>query len=282
MMREESFKNKGKREGSLQITRLEVTQSLINRIFFPNMPDHYSFSKKLYITKHNTQYGAWYISLTHLVSVVLCILFLLAEHTHSYHAVRVTFVVETILVLFLCLDSVMSCYISKQYAKTMYFVMDVITVFPTFLMLIYVIGAGKAMTYQQYAGISLLKLVRVLRLFRSLHLFKDRFQRIIFKLFLTFASLTFIASGILHFFENVIPQDRLECQFLNSDTEWQPSCSDVSPASEMTYCDCAENNCEFLYDVSISTCAVLCCALCYFGLFPSVFLSHCVSKITIV
>ena len=247
LRRTESFNAiKDKGEDGLQVSAVEVKPSWINTIFFPHLPDHYSLSKKLHITKHNTKCGAWYISLMDLISVVLCFLFLMAEHTHSYFAVQVEFVIETLLVLCLCLDSFITCYISKQYAKTIYFAMDVITVLPTFVILIYVVAAGKTMSFQQYAWMSLLKLVRVLRLFRTLHLFKNRFQRIVFKLFLTFVSLTFIASGFLHLFENVIPQGDFECQFINQDTDWLPSCSDVTPANEMTYCDCAENHCESL------------------------------------
>lgn len=266
---------KERREVSLQANQLEFKQSLINKIFFPNFPDHYSLSKKLHISKHNTRYGAFYIALMDFISVVLCILFLVAEHTNSYHEVQVEFVIETILVFFLCIDSFITCYISKQYVKTIYFAMDVITVFPTFMILIYVVAAGKTLSYQEYAWMSLLKLVRALRLFRTLHLFKDRFKRIVFKLFLTFASLTFIASGFLHLFENVIPQGGLECQYINQDTDWLPSCSDVAPASEMTYCDCSDNHCELLYDVRDSFCVIafICCLFC-FALFSSHLNAH--------
>jgi hypothetical protein len=237
-------------EDSLQAGRLEYKQSLINKLFFPNLPDHYPLSKKLHIAKYNTTYGAWYISLMHFISVILCLEFYVAEQTNSYLAVQAVFAVETLLVLFLSIDSLGNCYISRQYTKTLHFFVDVITVFPTFFLLIYVVAAGRKMTYAQYEFLNILKLVRVLRIFRTLHLFKVRFQRIVFKLFLTFASLTFIASGFLHLFENVIPQWSQECQYINADTDWQPSCSEVSPASEMTYCECSDNNCELLYDVS--------------------------------
>jgi hypothetical protein len=240
--------NKGE-EGFLA-SRLEYKQSLMNKLFFSNLPDHYPLSKKLYIAKHNSKFGAWYINFVDLIAVILCFEFLIAGQTHSFLAVRVIFLLETILVLFLFLDSFVSCYISRQYMKTKSFLMDVITVFPTVFVLVYVVIARRRLTYYEYELLSLLKLVRVLRLFQTLHLFKIRFQRIVFKLVLTFASLTFIASGFLHLFENVIVQGQLDCQHINAETDWQPSCSEVTPANEMTYCDCLDNKCEFLYDVS--------------------------------
>jgi hypothetical protein len=257
LIKEESKISRGDRDVyTLQASQREYKQTLINRIFFPNLPDHYPLSKKLYIAKHNTTAGARYIFMLDVFSVLLCLDFLVQGQTHSYHAVQTMFLIETVLVAFIFIDTFISCYISRHYINTMNIVLDVATIFPTVFVLSYVFGGGHKLTYFAYEYLSLVKLVRILRLFRTLHLFKHRVQRIIIKFFLTFASLCFVAAGFLHLFENVLPQRRLECEFINEDTNWQPSCSDVTPASEMTYCDCAENNCEFLYDVSIACTSV--------------------------
>lgn len=238
-------------EDSLQQSKEERMSCWIERLLFPNLPDHYSLAKKLYIVKYNSPAGRWYSILVEAFSVLLCLDFLVQGRTHSYRAVQSLFYLETILVLGIVIDSFVSCFISRLYIRSLNFALDLVTVFPTLFVLFFVIVAGKRLNYFEYEYMSLMKLVRVLRMFRTLSLFKLRFQRILFKLVLTFASLTFIASGFLHLFENVFPQAHLECQYINENTNWQPSCSEVAPASYMTYCDCEENKCEYLYDVSI-------------------------------
>lgn len=249
--------NKQKHRSDRRIDELKRNHSLIGQLFFPSLPLHYPLSKKIHIVKHNSQCGAYYISLIDMIAVILCFTLFIAGNVHSFLAVRVIFTMETFLIFVLFVDAVISYFISRSQANFQHTFLDIVTVFPTFFILIYVIAAKKSLNYFEYECLSILKLVRVLRLFRTLHLFKVRFQRIVFKLVLTFASILFIASGFLRMFENTMPQRDLECQHIGEDTEWQPSCSEVAPASEMTYCDCEENNCEFLYDVSDSCLCLL-------------------------
>ena len=235
----------------LQFTpRVEKATTLLNKFFFPHLPEHYSLSKKLYILKHNSHGGKWYKRMMDVISVLLCILFLIGKQHHNYHAIHIIFALETTLIGFILVDTLLNCYIARQYVTTMSFIIDICTIFPTMGVVLYVFIAGMKMTYYEYEYLGLVKLAWILRLFRTLSSIKLRFQRSIFKLFLTFACLAFIASGFLNVFENVFPQNELECQYVNSDTNWKPSCSEVTAADEMTYCDCEDNNCEVLHDVS--------------------------------
>jgi hypothetical protein len=237
-------------DSSLQASRLEYKRSWINEIFFPHLPDLYPLSKKLHIVKNNSRYGDIYVFFQDLFSVILCITFIISSTSNSYTAVQTVFVVESILIFFIFFDTTMSCFISRTYLRSYDFILDVVTIFPTFFILLFVLLVRWHRTFYEHEIMSMLRLVRVLRLFRTLHIFKSRLKRIVFKLCLTFASLTFVAAGLLQLFENTLPQVDLECQHINADTEWQPSCSEVTPASEMTYCDCLDNNCQYLYDVS--------------------------------
>lgn len=247
----------------LKATRVEHNQSLMQRFLFPDMPEHYSLAKKLHITKFNTILGARYILTFDAISILLCFVYLIQVRNHSYFAVQATFVTETFLVLCIFIDTLISCYISRVYVKSIHFVIDAITVFPTVFILLYVMAARRKLTYYHHEYVSLLKLVRILRLFRTLHRFNNRFHRSLFKLFLTFASLVFIASGLLRLFENVLAQVDIECQFIGRETSWSPSCSEFIPAEEMTYCDCDENRCVYFYDVR----AVQCSRDCFLLLF---------------
>jgi hypothetical protein len=98
--------------------------------------------------------------------------------------------------------------------------------------------------------ITTLRLIRVIRTFKTLRFFYS-IRRAQIKLALTLFCMIFISAGIVQFCENDYLQRFIDCEFINKNTHWLPSCSHNTPYDELIEaCDCAKNNCGRLYGVS--------------------------------
>ena len=71
-------------------------------------------------------------------------------------------------------------------------------------------------------------------------------KRQLITLVLTLLSLIFLASGIVHLMENDVAQQLLlDCNYVNQNTDWKPSCRVDTIAADD--CDCQENRCHEAY-----------------------------------
>jgi potassium large conductance calcium-activated channel subfamily M alpha protein 1 len=123
-------------------------------------------------------------------------------------------------------------------------IVDFLTIIPVYVAL--------SLQGKKSFNLSIFRFVRILRLVRILRVFKvlgglSGVKRQVITLCLTLLSLVFMAAGIVQLMENDVKQlTSLECVYINSYTNWIPSCTPDAPAADN--CDCLENNCESYYD----------------------------------
>ena len=233
---------------------VSVLDAFINKVLFPNLPEQYPFRKKLQISKNTTRVGLMYDLTQDFCSVLMCAVFVASTYYKSHAAVRVMYYLDISISIYVLVDVLFNLYlIGWNFLVDIRCIVDILAVFPTFFITIYVVVAGMKLSYFYTQLISTLRLIRVIRIFKTLRFFHSM-RKAILKLLMTFCCFIFICSGLFQFFENDVPQMDYHCQNINADTNWQPSCSEVMPATEMSFCDCDSYNCEPLYDVS--TCFV--------------------------
>lgn len=223
----------------------------LHRYFFPGMPDNYSLRKKLQITKNTSQIGVIYDMSQDFCSVLMCGVYVLNTYYDSYEAVHNIFDMDVAITAYVLVDILFNWYLHGSAAYFLKFtaIVDLISVFPTFFGATYSILFRQNMSVFMAQMISTLRLIRVIRIFKTLRFFYS-IRRAEMKLGLTLFCMIFVTAGIVQFCENDYRQRFIECEFINRNTHWLPSCSHNTPADELVACDCAENNCGRLYAVS--------------------------------
>ena len=223
----------------------------IHRMLFPNLPEQYPFRKKLQISKNTTRIGLAYDLSQDFCSVLMCAVFVASTYYKSYAAVHTIYFMDISISVYVLVDILFNTYlIGKSFLLDIRCLVDVLAIFPTFFVTVYVVIWGRKLSFFYTQLISTLRLIRVIRIFKTLRFFHSM-RKAVLKLAMTFSCFIFICSGLFQFFENDLPQNDYDCQFINEDTDWQASCSEVMPAAEMGDCDCVDFNCEPLYDVRL-------------------------------
>ena len=233
--------------------RYKKFNDFIHNILFPNLPEQYPFRKKLQISKNTTRIGLIYDLCQDFCSVLMCAVFVASTYYKSYAAVHTIHVMDISISIFVLVDILFNTYlIGKRFLLDVRCMVDLLAIFPTFFVTFVDVVWGRTLSSFYTQLISTLRLIRVIRIFKTLRFFHSM-RKAVLKLLMTFCCFIFICSGLFQFFENDVPQRDYECQFINADTDWQPSCSEVMPGHEMGDCDCTSYNCEPLYDVRVSS-----------------------------
>jgi len=238
----------------------------VSRILFPGLPEHYPLRKKIAITKANSHIGAIWDMLQIVLSVLACIIYVADTYISSYNGASAFLMSEMIITQFFMLDFTLNFYLdgTLSYFRQSMTLVDIVTILPVYLTMV----TGNKATH-----LGFLRFVRILRLARIFRTFKalrnmSGVKRQLLSLTLTLLSMTFLAAGLVQLMENDINQYRFDCQYINSRTDWRPSCSSSSPADES--CDCEENNCSGYYqrgDDRGKPTSIRCIRLSYFDAF---------------
>jgi hypothetical protein len=227
-----SLRNQTKDEGAASAVQF------LHRYFFPSMPDNYSLRKKIQLTKNASSVGFMYDLSQDFTSLLMCGVYVVSTYYDSYKAVRNIFAIDLAITAYVW-------YVLKFTA-----IVDIVSVFPTFFGVVYVIIFNRNMSFFTSQLISTLRLIRVIRIFKTLRFFYS-VRRAVLKLVLTLFTMIFVTAGIVQFFESDYKQNMIvDCQYINKNTDWLPSCSRVVPNAELLDCDCEHENCRPLYDVS--------------------------------
>ena len=217
---------------------------------FPSLPRHYPLRKKIQITKHVSVCARAYDLLLDILSLVLCGLYIASTYIRDYENTRSIMTLETIIIQFLLFDFLLNWYLRGNwtyFTETMTWA-DLVTIFPTYFIIISNIVPNYKLSSTSVRLIKVLHVVRIMRIFKTLRFF-SRVQRKVYSLVLTMCCLVFICAGAVFYLENNILQEQYDCKYINAATNYEPSCSQYMPASEMTSCDCAENRCYAYYTV---------------------------------
>eukprot|EP00602_Paraphysomonas_sp_CaronLab_P008705 CAMPEP_0185036716 /NCGR_PEP_ID=MMETSP1103-20130426/30072_1 /TAXON_ID=36769 /ORGANISM="Paraphysomonas bandaiensis, Strain Caron Lab Isolate" /LENGTH=1063 /DNA_ID=CAMNT_0027574349 /DNA_START=301 /DNA_END=3492 /DNA_ORIENTATION=- len=122
-------------------------------------------------------------------------------------------------------------------------IVDVLTIFPVYVSL----ATGSDVNLSIFRFIRILRLVRVLRTFRLLGGLSG-LKRQLITLSLTLISLVFMAAGVVNVLENDVQQLYYDCQYINEDTNYRPSCDEYADTYDLASCDCQEKNCVAVYN----------------------------------
>jgi hypothetical protein len=229
-----------------------VSTSFIDQYLFPNLPEHYSLRKKLQITKNNTSIGFFYDLSQDFCTILMCSVYITSTYFYQYTILQNIQWIEMILTLYIFLDILLGYYLlgSLNYFLEFHSMIDLLSVTPFFFDLICRYLIRQNFGYSFIQGIRTLRLVRVIRMFKTLRFFYST-RRAELKLFLTLACLVFIIAGLFQYLESNLKQKDYECQYISSSTNWLPSCSNMMPSDEMIECDCEQHSCTAYYDVRI-------------------------------
>lgn len=224
-------------------------EELVHRLLFPNLPEQYPFRKKLQISKNTTRVGLAYDLSQDFSSVLMCAVFIASTYYKSYAAVHTIFIMDISISIYVLMDILFNLYlVGSRFLGDIRFIVDFLAIFPTFFLTVYAILLGRKLSFFYSQLISTLRLIRVIRIFKTLRFFHSM-RKAVLKLIMTMTCFIFICSGLFQFFENDVPQNDYDCQYINVDTNFQPSCSEVMPANEMGDCDCERFQCHPLYDI---------------------------------
>mmetsp|Transcript_3342 Transcript_3342/g.5229 ORF Transcript_3342/g.5229 Transcript_3342/m.5229 type:complete len:1450 (-) Transcript_3342:361-4710(-) len=248
------------------VSSMQSDDFSLSRILFPGLPEHYPLRKKIAITKANSWAGAVWDILQIALSVLACIVYVADTYISSYRGASTFLLSEMIITQFFMVDFSLNFYLdgTLSYFRQSMTIVDIVTILPVYL----TIATGNKAT-----NLGFLRFVRILRLARIFRTFKalrnmSGVKRQLLSLTLTLLSMTFLAAGLVQLMENDIEQYQFDCQYINSRTDWRPSCSPSSPADDS--CDCKENNCEGYYqrgDDQYKPSSIRCIRLTYFDAF---------------
>ncbi len=229
--------------------REKMIEKMVHNLFFPNLPEQYPFRKKLQISKNTTSIGLFYDLSQDFCSVLMCAVFVASTYYKSYDAVRAIYYMDITISMLVLIDMCFNLYlIGTRFLVDIRCIVDFLAIFPTFFLTVYAILLGRKLSFFYTQLISTLRLIRVIRIFKTLRFFHSM-RKAVLKLVMTLSCFIFICSGLFQFLENDVPQNDYDCKYINYDTDYQPSCSEVMPARDMTSCDCEVYKCHPLYDI---------------------------------
>ena len=175
---------------------------------FPNMPEHYPFSKKLGQAKATSPYGkAWDVLLV-IFSVVACGSYVSETYLATYDAVQIYSMIELVVTQFFAADflfNFMSAPHIIPYLLQGWTLVDVVTILPVYISMYIRSTGGHGVNLSVFRFVRILRLVRIMRMFKLLNGLSG-IQRQLVTLMLTLVSLVFMAAGIIHIMENDLKQ----------------------------------------------------------------------------
>jgi tryptophan-rich sensory protein len=273
------------------LTSIPNSKFSIQSFLFPGLPEHYPLRKKIAITKANSTIGMMWDILLILLSVTACLTYVVDTYLSTYKQSQDILMIELVITQFFSVDFFLHWYIdgTMRYLMNSMVLVDLVTILPVYITL----GVTTSTRLGFLRFIRILRLIRVFRTFKVLRNLSG-IKRQIISLVLTLLSMTFLAAGIpappppplphshpcpfslfsycssgmVQLMENDISQYRYDCQYINSKTYWEPSCSPNAPADDS--CDCESNNCKPYYQRGDSPghpTAIKCITLTYFEAF---------------
>mgnify|MGYP003384993580 FL=1 len=244
------------------------TEMSWSQMLFPGLPDHYPLRKKITITKNNSSLGSFWDILQIVLSVVTCVMYIADSYTTNYTTAYIFLMTELIITQLFMIDFLLNWYLDStiQFLWHPLSLIDVFTIVPVYLTLATQSTGATNLGFLRFVRI--LRLVRIFRTFKALRNLSG-IKRQLLSLILTLLSMTFLAAGLVQLMENDIEQYQFDCQYINSATYWEPSCTSTQPAEDDT-CDCSSNNCEGYYlrgDKRYHPTGIRCIRLTYFDAF---------------
>lgn len=214
----------------------------------PGTSNHTACKKWLADKKRISWIGTMWDVSQILLSVLACIMYIAESYSTRYSDVHMFYWQELILTQFFLVDFLLNWFLADttiQYFTSFMTFIDLLTIAPVYVSFV----TGDAPNFAIFRFIRILRLVRILRTFRILGGMSG-IRRQLITLSLTLLSLTFLAAGVINVMENDVRQLNYDCQYINANTNYQPSCDPHTPTYDDDTCDCSRNNCEATYSRS--------------------------------
>ena len=146
-----------------------------------------------------------------------------------------------------------------------YVLLDLAAMFPAYLMLV----ASVTPIVKFLRCLRVMRLVRIMRTLKFMHNTTGIRRQVVY-LTLTLVIMIYLSSCVTQFLENYFEGLQYGCTHIGSDTNWQPACSESSPAGPACQAVCEEMKCkpryEFLDKVNRPS-GVTCTPLSFFDAF---------------
>jgi hypothetical protein len=214
---------------------------------FPNLPANYPLRKKIQISMLTTTSGHVYMMIQDIITVLLCFSYVIIRYSTTRNVIIIVSFIEIVMTQFAMLDYFLNGFIDGKlfYIFKPFAVLDVLTMFPTY---VHIVTIFYHLNIDPFVLdiIDLLKLPRIIRLFKLLR-FHDPWKKMLFRFLIIIMTIVFVAAGIVQFLESTVPQQGYQCQYINEETNWKPSCSKYQ--EYVSVCDCDEHNCQTKYKV---------------------------------
>lgn len=204
--------------------------------------------KRIHHWKTHSFIGRYWDAFLMSLSIFACVLYVVESYVLSYDPVQIFMVMENIVTQFFLVDFIINFFGSSRkfaFIMNMWTAIDVLTIAPTYVTLF----TTTHINLSVFRFVRILRLIRILRMFKLLRDFSGVHRQII-TISLSLASLVFIGAGLYQLVANESKSEGFACKYINEMTHWEPSCSAVSPATDLDSCDCQDYNCKAAYEQS--------------------------------
>lgn len=216
----------------------------IDAFLFAGIPDHYPLKKKIQIAKSTSTVGTAWDIVQILLVIVACGLYVVTRYPISYETTQIVFTTEFAITQVFMADFLLGWYTSPAYwwfFADAIVIIDILTMFPSYYIMF---------TKNQNGVIDFLRCLRIFRLmrmFRTIKLIRNMnaIRRQVLLLTVTMTSMIYITASVIQLVENDIYQLEGACRYINSATNWKPSCTANAPANEL--CICSQGSCIARY-----------------------------------
>jgi hypothetical protein len=166
----------------------------ISEYFFPGVPHHFPFKKKVMLSKSTSQGGQVWENFQLLITVIVCLLIILESYAESFESVRVLFWLEVVINQIFVVDFALSLYLQPSFfslCASPSTWLDIATIAPVYVKIV----LREDVEFWTGFLIYFLRLLRILRLFKCVRKMTGKNKHIaIFGL--TIACMSFTFAGV--------------------------------------------------------------------------------------
>ncbi len=205
------------------LTRIE---EFIGNILFTHMPEHYSLTKKLIVSRSITNGWAIYDVVNIILIVYYSISYIIPLYHPSYDLTFFINIVNICVTQIFMFDFLLNCYMGTglgYWANYGVFpIFELLSMFPGYFKLFY---PGTASVVMQYLmSFRIVSIFRIFKHFKYIHNASGLRRQIVY-LVLTMMVMIYLATTTVQLLEN----QSYDCIYINENTGYEPSCVESAP-----------------------------------------------------
>eukprot|EP00605_Chrysophyceae_sp_TOSAG23-4_P000563 GSChrysophyteH1.ASY1.ANO1.636.1 assembled CDS len=240
--------------------------SYIGQTLFPGLPSQYNLRKRLIIHRSIAQAWAVWDTLQIFLITIACGIYIASVYPLPYTVNKSVQVADLVVCQFFLMDFLVNWF---MHPKLGYFADYMVLVDLGSMLPVYVSLFLKAnVTLDFFKCLRVLRLVRLIKNYKYMHTIGGVARQVVY-LTITLFIVIFLSSCLVQFLENHT-HVQLTCQFINANTDWEPSCVEDAPADDICLEDCRLDGCNVNYgyhDPDGQPSSVRCSRLTFFNAF---------------